>query len=133
MKFVFDINNLGHLPASSPAHHSGTLNRYMVGRDTGASRMAIWEGTVEAGGGADAHLHEDMEQAFLVLEGEAIFKFPDEDVRVGAGELVFIPAKLPHQIVSCGECQLRTLVFNAPAPEPKNTWKPLDTDGDPVA
>lgn len=129
MKTVFDINNLDQLPSFSPAHHSGTVNRKLVDRDSGARRMAIWEGTVQTGGGAEEHLHEDMEQAFLVLDGEAIFKLADEEVRVGKGGLVYIPAQTPHRITSCGDRSLRTLIINAPAPVPANTWKPLKPDG----
>ena len=46
------------------------------------------------------HLHEAHETAILVLEGRARMRYGDglsEELEVGSGEFLYIPAGMPHQ------------------------------------
>jgi mannose-6-phosphate isomerase-like protein (cupin superfamily) len=45
--------------------------------------------------GPDLHLHPYAE-VFLVEEGEATFTVGDDEVEVGAGHIVVVPAETPH-------------------------------------
>lgn len=51
--------------------------------------------TYEPGAQFAVHSHE-AEQITVVLEGELVFTFEDEDVRLSAGEAVLIESKRPH-------------------------------------
>ncbi len=55
--------------------------------------------TIPPGGRANAHLHEAHETAIYILSGEAEMWFGDglaEHLDVKAGELLYIPANMPH-------------------------------------
>ena len=65
----------------------------------GAKGICMHLLTIPPGGRAKAHLHEKHETAIYVLDGEAITLYGDRlqhHVLSKAGELVYIPAGLPH-------------------------------------
>jgi uncharacterized RmlC-like cupin family protein len=65
----------------------------------GAERLCMHLLEIPPGARARAHLHEDHETAIYVLSGEAEMWFGDdlEDyATMGAGDLVYIPAGVPH-------------------------------------
>jgi quercetin 2,3-dioxygenase len=56
--------------------------------------MCIFEFT--GAGGGPRHLHHDQDEWIYVIEGEFDFEVGKEQFRVGAGESVFVPRKVPH-------------------------------------
>ena len=65
----------------------------------GATGLCMHLLTIPPGGRANAHLHEAHETAIYVLSGEGRMWFgPDlaEHVTLRAGELLYIPAGVPH-------------------------------------
>ena len=124
MSHVFDLGDLGGLPSFSPPHHTGTVDHKLVHEAMGARQMAIWHGEIQPLGTADEHVHEEMEQAFYVLAGEAIFTLDGQEHRLVQGGLIFIPAKVPHRIVSVGQVSLRVLIITAPPPAGDSAWRP---------
>jgi uncharacterized RmlC-like cupin family protein len=65
----------------------------------GAKGICMHLLTIPPGGRAKAHLHQGHETAIYVLEGEAITLYGDRlqhHVPCQAGDLVYIPAGLPH-------------------------------------
>jgi mannose-6-phosphate isomerase-like protein (cupin superfamily) len=51
------------------------------------------------------HNHKDTDEAFIVLDGEMIVHFRDEDVPVRQGEMIVIPRGVPHKTSAKDECQ----------------------------
>ncbi len=49
------------------------------------------------------------DQVFLVLEGEVFAEFGDERVRMPAGDLLVIPAGVPHRFYNLGNARARTM------------------------
>jgi DNA-binding transcriptional MerR regulator len=62
-------------------------------RDTNGA-MCVFEFT--GGGGGPRHLHHDQDEWIYVIDGEFQFEVGDKRFRVGTGESVFIPRKVPH-------------------------------------
>lgn len=56
----------------------------------------------------------DEDEIYFVVEGRGRITVAAEDAPVGAGTVVFVPAKVPHHFHSIDE-QLTILVFFAPA------------------
>jgi DNA-binding transcriptional MerR regulator/quercetin dioxygenase-like cupin family protein len=56
--------------------------------------MCVFEFT--GGGGGPRHLHHDQDEWIYVIDGEFKFDVGDKIFRVGTGESVFIPRKVPH-------------------------------------
>jgi uncharacterized RmlC-like cupin family protein len=71
----------------------------------GATQLCLQLGSIPAGARAKAHYHEH-ESAVLLVRGEIVTWFGDglgEHAVVRAGELVFIPARVPHLPVNYGD------------------------------
>jgi uncharacterized RmlC-like cupin family protein len=65
----------------------------------GSQRLCMHLLEIPPGGRARAHLHENHETSIYVLSGDAEMWFGDEleeYVTMGAGDLVYIPAGVPH-------------------------------------
>ena len=76
-----------------------TYFRGIAAETVGAKGICMHLLTIPPDGRAKAHLHEKHETAIYVLDGEAITLFGDRlqhHVLSKAGDLVYIPAGLPH-------------------------------------
>ena len=62
----------------------------------------------------DWHHHENEEEMFLVVKGELIIKFRDEDIAINAGEFIVIPRGVEHLPVAPEEVHVMLI-------EPKET------------
>jgi len=123
MGCVFNINKLDEIPAFSPPHHTKTTDRKLVDETIGARNLAVWHGEIEPGGVAELHVHEEMEQAFIVLEGKGAFMVGDQEYTLGKDSIIFIPAKQPHQVTSVGDSTLKLLIVMAPPPSSMAAWQ----------
>jgi mannose-6-phosphate isomerase-like protein (cupin superfamily) len=67
--------------------------------------------------GPPMHVHLIADEAFFVLEGEALFEFPDRSMVTGPGGFVFIPKGQPHRFDHASPDQdvLRVLTLFSPA------------------
>lgn len=100
--------------AYSPANHSGTKNYRMVSPGVnGAKYMEIIFGDIERHEGAVAHMHPDLEQATYVIDGEARVEVGGEKYHVKAGDLLFFPSMVYHDIQVISE-RIKLLVIYAP-------------------
>jgi quercetin dioxygenase-like cupin family protein len=81
-----------------PAGHSKTVNRCLFENEA----VEIIEGSIEAGGGAEQHLHKEHEQMLYVLEGSE------------RPLLIYYPKGTPHGTGGGIAVPLRLLVIYAP-------------------
>jgi len=90
----------------------------------GAQFMEIIFGDIERHKGAVAHMHPDLEQATYVIEGEATVEVGGVKQHVKAGDLLFFPAKVYHDIQVISE-RIKLLVIYAPpyGEDPKKVVK----------
>lgn len=51
------------------------------------------------------HEHSDTDEAFIVLDGEMVIHFRNEDVPVKRGEMIVIPKGVQHKTSAQDECQ----------------------------
>ena len=103
-----------------------------VGADS-SGRWSVFETTVSPGFDVGAHLHQDAEEVFYVLEGELdLLAFEprsrtSEDwttwesadgtrvARGGPGSLMFVPRRCPHAFTNPGTVPARMLFVVGPA------------------
>ncbi|MCW4020268.1 MAG: cupin domain-containing protein [Candidatus Bathyarchaeota archaeon] len=52
--------------------------------------------TLKPGGTNQVHVHEDIEQVYMVLQGGGTVQVGHEKAEVKAGDAVFLPANVPH-------------------------------------
>ncbi|CAA9454356.1 MAG: hypothetical protein AVDCRST_MAG58-1293 [uncultured Rubrobacteraceae bacterium] len=64
------------------------------------------------GGGPKLHRHP-YEEVFVVQEGSATFTSGDETTEVEGGQVVVVPAGVPHKFVNSGTGRLRQVDIHA--------------------
>ena len=65
----------------------------LSGQDT-AGAMCVFEFNCKSGG--PRHLHPEQDEWIYVIDGKFDFQVGDKRFRIGAGESIFIPRKVPH-------------------------------------
>lgn len=101
--------------AYEPPGHTGTVNRRLVPPPgMGVGRMEVVLGVLQPGGQALMHDHQELDQAIYVLEGRCLVESRGESVEMGPDQIVYLPAKVPHQVTVVGDKAARLLVIYAP-------------------
>ena len=103
------------VPAYSPANHTGTVNRRLIGPETvGAEHLEVLLGTLEKGGAALPHAHPGMEQVCYMLAGRARAEVGGQSREIGPGECCFFPAGEEHVFTVVSDEPVRLLVIYSP-------------------
>jgi len=96
----------------TPAHHSTVTSRYLVQSDN----LILQECVMAAGGRAAAHVHDDKDQVFLVLDGALrVRSNAKSEVVVGADHSLHIPAGVRHAVDNPEPRPCRYFVITYPA------------------
>ncbi|MBI4288574.1 MAG: cupin domain-containing protein [Chloroflexi bacterium] len=102
------------LKSYSPEAHSGTTNKRLIGRESGARNLEVILGTVAPRGRADLHSHGEAEQVVYVLEGSIEVEMFGERQTARSGQAIFLPAGQPHGLSAPGDKPAKVLVIYAP-------------------
>lgn len=103
------------VPGYSPANHTGTLNRRLIGPDTvGARHLEVLLGTIEKNQGALPHAHPGIEQVCYLLSGSAIAEVEGERGEMRPGDCCFFPADKKHVFTVTSDEPARLLVIYSP-------------------
>jgi mannose-6-phosphate isomerase-like protein (cupin superfamily) len=62
----------------------------------------------------EAHVHEEEDDAFYILEGEMVFTVEDRDVSAPPGTFVLVPPGIEHAFHNKGATPVRMLNVHAP-------------------
>lgn len=109
----------GKSPDGTGLHTEGLLDEFLLGRRgeksgfSSAKRLKIVRQTYEPGGWHNTHSHDMTEQAYYVAAGEARVTIGDETFDVGAGTLLYLPARLEHSMLNIGDGPLVNLLICA--------------------
>lgn len=83
-----------------PGHGPTSLYQQVLGGNSPkpglAKSLKLWIMTIKPGGDNKRHVHENIEQAYFVLEGEGIVEVGGEKRRVKAWDVIYLPPKVPH-------------------------------------
>jgi len=100
--------------ANAQAHEipwrPGYRNFVLAGRDEGLACIAGYS-VIEPGAGAPLHVHKDVDEIFIVLEGALDLRLGDEQRLVEANHTIAIPAGVPHAFVAVGPGPTRMFTF----------------------
>jgi len=103
------------VPAYSPANHTGTLNRRLIGPETvGAKNLEVVLGVIEKGQGALPHAHPGIEQVCYMLEGTAIAEVAGERCELRPGDACYFPADTRHVFTVTSDAPAKVLVVYSP-------------------
>jgi mannose-6-phosphate isomerase-like protein (cupin superfamily) len=88
----------------------GYRNFVLAGRDQGLACIAGYS-VIEPGAGAPLHMHKDVDEIFILLEGTLDFRLGDEQRLVEADHTIAIPAGVAHAFVAVGQSPARMFTF----------------------
>jgi mannose-6-phosphate isomerase-like protein (cupin superfamily) len=86
----------------------------------GGARLCLILVDARPGGGPRLHRHP-YEEVFVVQEGRATYVVGETEYEVGAGDIVVVPAGLPHRFVNSGDGPLRQLDIHV-SPRFQTEW-----------
>ncbi len=78
------------------------------GHEHGGTGISLIFVDAAPGGGPALHKH-DYDEIFVVQEGRATMTAGGRELEVGAGDIVVVPAGVPHAFVNSGDGRLRQL------------------------
>ncbi len=88
----------------------GYRNFVLAGRDEGLACIAGYS-ILETGAGAPLHVHKDVDEIFIVVEGTLDLRLGGERRLVAANHTIAIPAGVPHAFVAVGPAPVRMFTF----------------------
>ena len=94
-------------------HVIGNVEFLARSADTPRFNLAIIE--IVAGRELEAHVHDEEEDAFYILEGEMTFVFGGEEAKAGPGTFVLVPPRVEHGFRNDTDRPVRMLNVHAPA------------------
>jgi quercetin dioxygenase-like cupin family protein len=100
-----------HVVESENLPHSATAHRF-EGRLHGGANVSFFLIDSDRGGGPDLHTHPYAE-VFVIQEGEVTFTAGDETIEAKAGQIVVVPAGVPHKYVNSGAGRARHVDIHA--------------------
>ena len=103
----------GDLPADGSS-------REFVGSDHAGAGISFILVDAAPGRGPALHRHP-YEEVFIVQEGRATYTAGDADLEVTAGDIVVVPAGVPHRFVNSGDGPLRQIDIHV-SPRFQTEW-----------
>ena len=91
--------------------HSATAHRF-EGYHYGDANVSFFLTHAPPGSGPSLHTHPYAE-VFVVQEGHATFTAGDDTIEATAGQIVVVPADVPHKFVNSGIGGLRQISIHA--------------------
>jgi uncharacterized cupin superfamily protein len=89
--------------------------RVKAAREAGHSLVGVFESAMPPGGGFPfAHVHEEYEEVFYVLEGEVEYRLGEGWTVAPAGTTVCVPRGVTHAFRNSSQALARHLVVHAP-------------------
>ena len=84
----------------------------LSGKDTG-DQFTIVENYNDPGVGVPMHIHENEDEVFYILEGEMEFQTQGETTVLGAGDMIFLPRRIPHgfRVVGTKKCRAAVTII----------------------
>lgn len=109
------VRRVADVPGYSPANHTGTVNRRVIGKETvGARRLEVLLGTISRGHGALPHAHPNLEQASYLLSGTGVGEMAGQRRTFEAGQWSFNPAGVFHRFEVVSDDPVQVMVVYAP-------------------
>jgi mannose-6-phosphate isomerase-like protein (cupin superfamily) len=102
---IFRLKDLEWIPASHEDRESPSVWKKVLLQKAdlsgGRVQMVNWC-RMEPEKGFRAHYHEDMEEIFIILKGQAKILVDGEEAEMGKGDAVVIPPREVHEMKNAG-------------------------------
>jgi len=99
---------------AEPVEWLGTQYEIILTKEATGGAMSIVRSEAPPDSGPPLHVHEDADETFVMLGGEAEFILNGKRSVVGEGEAVFVPRGAEHTFRVVGDAPSRHLVILTP-------------------
>ncbi len=110
---IIRLKDLAWVPAShEDPKAAGVLKKVLLQKSDfieGRPQMINWC-ALKVGRSFRPHYHEDLEEIFIVLKGNARIRLGDEQAELGRGEAVAVPPPLIHEMENVGDEEVEYIV-----------------------
>jgi mannose-6-phosphate isomerase-like protein (cupin superfamily) len=72
----------------------------------------VLEMTLPVGSSPPMHIHDDLDDAWYIIEGQMVVRCGDEELVAGAGQWVSMPRGVPHTFRVLGEREAKILLVH---------------------
>jgi mannose-6-phosphate isomerase-like protein (cupin superfamily) len=110
------VMRLADMPSTCPPKHSKTDSFTMIGEETGATRVVLFNVEIRPGGEAELDTHPGCEHCYFVQSGVGDAVVDGEPFRLHPGDCLWIPPGSEHGIKPVGGQTLRFIVVTSPPP-----------------
>jgi mannose-6-phosphate isomerase-like protein (cupin superfamily) len=101
----------------TPMKNDRGVNHILVDGLMGLQNVSIQVQEFTVGGPfGNYHYHESSDNVYMVLTGTVAAVVGGEEITLSEGELMFIPAGVPHMTKNGGDTMCRALEIYAPPP-----------------
>ena len=114
------IRNAARLPPVT-ARDGSVVTELLHPRNSAVERVSVARAQLEGGQRTRVHRHDETEEAYYILSGDAAMQVGGETERVGPGDAVLIPPGVEHRITCIGPEPLAFLCICAPAYRDEDT------------
>jgi quercetin dioxygenase-like cupin family protein len=102
---------MSHIIHKDELPHSETAHRF-EGHLYGGPEVSFFLIDSDRGGGPDLHTHPYAE-VFVIQEGEVTFTAGEETIEAKAGQIVVVPAGMPHKYTNSAAGRVRHIDIHA--------------------
>ena len=99
-------------------------------QDSGGALFMTEQPIARRGSGPPKHYHEEQDEWFYCLSGEYVVEIGDQRFRLGPGESVLGPRRVPHAFVYDGAAPGRILIGFTPAVRIEQFFRDLEKRGE---
>ena len=92
----------------------GSLLSLKLTGDQSRGLLTVLEGVLESGG-PPLHVHDDEDEAILLLEGEVAYRVGDSEGTLTAGGFLWFPRQVPHALANLSGRPARFLTIATPS------------------
>lgn len=100
--------------AGESLHVLGADVTFLCPSDRTAGAWSLMEVVLPLHAGPPPH-HHPWDEAYYVIDGEALFSIDGQERQVRSGEFVYAPGGTVHGFQGASETPVRLLIFDAPA------------------
>lgn len=98
-----------------PLGHTNTSSWTLIGKDQGATNVAVFLTEMRPGAVASEHKHPaPCDHVYFIISGRGRMKVEDVTIDIEPNMAIFVPADTPHETITVGEETLRFIVLSAP-------------------
>lgn len=93
----------------------GHLFTIKAGAAETEGKLALWEFTTKKGDEPHDHIHDDMDEIFIILEGRLMVRCGDDAFDVHEGGFVYLPRGIQHGYTIHNDGPVRFLGISTPS------------------